>query len=238
MLTSNMNQTAEQRRLEQLINRGKSILEMAVVKQSQLGITLNIFDGDGPELFTQWKLSCRKLLKSISEEDYISFVDAERHRGMEPAPIVLKRLMSILKASLDDLNHQITDRKLTNVEHTKITGDTINYYGLINNGNMANHNKNSDIDLTSNVFNGLKGDFESLSSKFKSYGIDETDIQELRSIIDITPEPQSSSEYSEELKSWIKKMMVKSIDGSWQVAIGAAGSILGSGIQNYFGILS
>lgn len=112
------------------------------------------------------------------------------------------------------------------------------HYTIGNVGNMANHNDNSTINQTStNNVNIIKGDFNSLASNLRSHGIEEADIQELQTIIDITPLPQSQSEYSSELKSWMAKMIGKSIDGTWQVAVGAAGSLLATGIQQYFKIM-
>lgn len=112
-------------------------------------------------------------------------------------------------------------------------------YHIGNVGNMANHNDNSTINQTStNTVQIIKGDFNSLASNLRSYGIEEADIQELKTIIDVTPLPQSPSEYSPDLKSWMAKMIGKSIDGTWQVAVGAAGSLLAIGIQQYFGILN
>ncbi|AMX19478.1 hypothetical protein HWI77_07990 [Acinetobacter venetianus] len=112
------------------------------------------------------------------------------------------------------------------------------HYTIGNVGNMANHNENSTINQTStNNVNIVKGDFNSLASNLRSHGVEEADIQELQTIIDVTPLPQSPNEYSPNLKAWIAKMVTKSIDGTWQVAVGAAGSLLATGLQQYFGIL-
>lgn len=77
-----------------------------------------------------------------------------------------------------------------------------------------------------------------MAANLRSHGIEENDIQELQTIIDVGPLPQSSNEYSPYLRDWMKKMIGRSIDGSWQVAVGAAGSILATGLQNYFGIFN
>lgn len=122
-------------------------------------------------------------------------------------------------------------------EQEKKMTQNINY-NISNVGNMANHNDNSIINQTStNTLQIIKGDFNSLASNLRSHGIQETDIQELQTIIDVTPLPQSPSEYSSDLKGWMAKMIGKSIDGTWQVAVGAAGSLLATGLQQYFGIL-
>lgn len=228
-----MNQNL-QKRLEQLINQGVDILSRTITKQDALGIVRDFLKDDGPELFNQWKLSSKKVLKLISVEDYNAFIKAEKPVGYDCQPNILKRLLPILKASLDDLSLGIVD---TNSSTEKEMPNSISYH-IGNVGNMANHNENSTINQTStNNVNIIKGDFNSLASNFKSHGIEETDIQELQTIIDVTPLPKSPSEYSPDLKDWMSKMIFKSIDGTWQVAVGAAGSLLATGLQQYFGIL-
>lgn len=223
-----------QKRLEQLINQGGEILRLAAPKKDALGIIVDRLTGDGPEQFNQWKLSCKKVLKRISEEDYNSFISTEKPIGYDCHPNMLKRLIPILKASLDDLNFGIMD---SNSFTAKQVPHNINYH-ISNVGNMANHNENSTINQTStNTVNVIKGDFNSLASNLRSHGVEETNIQELQTIIDVTPLPQSPSEYSSDLKCWMVKMIGKSIDGTWQIAVGAAGNLLATGLQQYFGIL-
>lgn len=224
-----------QRRLEQLINQGNDLLSKTITKQDALGIVRDFLDGDGPELFIQWKLSSRKLLKSISIEDYDSFLKAEKPIGYDNLPNILKRLIPILKASLDDLSLGVID---TNSFTVTQSPNNV-YYNIDNLGSMANHNENSNINqISTNTLTIIKGDFNSLAANLRSHGIEENDIQELQTIIDVGPLPQSSNEYSTYLRDWMKKMIGRSIDGSWQVAVGAAGSILATGLQNYFGIFN
>lgn len=111
-------------------------------------------------------------------------------------------------------------------------------YNISNVSNMANHNESSTInqELTSTA-NVITGDFNSLASNLRTYGVDDFDIRELQTILDATPVPQSEKEYQTDLKEWMKKMFGKSLDGSWQIGAGAAGTILASGIQNYFGLI-
>lgn len=149
-------------------------------------------------------------------------------------------LSTIRKAILDwsiNLEKQgiIGEDYIFTAEEKQMTQNV--HYTIGNVGNMANHNENSTINQTStNNVNIVKGDFNSLASNLRSHGVEETDIQELQTIIDVTPLPQSPNEYSPNLKAWIAKMVTKSIDGTWQVAVGAAGSLLATGLQQYFGI--
>ncbi|HFF8041993.1 TPA: hypothetical protein ACGE6F_003523, partial [Acinetobacter baumannii] len=67
-----------QTRLEQLINQGEDILSRTITKQDALGIVRDFLSDEGPERFNQWILSSKKVLKLISEEDYNSFLKAEK----------------------------------------------------------------------------------------------------------------------------------------------------------------
>lgn len=224
-----------QKRLEHLINQGENILAQTIIKQDALGIVRDYLSDDGPELFSQWKLSSKKVLKLISEEDYNYFLKAEKPIGFDSQPNILKRLIPILRASLDDLSIGIID---SNTSKEKQILNPSYVYNIGNVGSMANHNENSTINqISTNTVNVIKGDFNSLAFHLRSHGIEEADIQELQTIIDVTPLPQLPSEYSPDLKSWMTKMIGKSIDGTWQIAVGAAGSLLATGIQHYFGIL-
>lgn len=223
-----MNQDLLKTRLEQLIDQAQNILKKTTIK-SEFDTVRSYFTEDGQSLFDAWKNSSKKLLKSISDQDYNSFIALEKPRLMDEQPKMLKRLIPILKSSLDDLNEGVlgtkTEKSIATQQH---------YYF----GNTANNNQNSTINQTStNTVNIIKGDFHSLASNLRSHGVEDVDIEELQTIINVTPLPQSPSEYSSDLKGWIAKMVTKSVDGTWQVAVGAAGSLLATGLQQYFGIL-
>ncbi|MFX2185192.1 hypothetical protein V6347_18520 [Acinetobacter baumannii] len=70
-----------QTRLEQLINQGEDILSRTITKQDALGIVRDFLSDEGPERFNQWILSSKKVLKLISEEDYNSFLKAEKRQS-------------------------------------------------------------------------------------------------------------------------------------------------------------
>ncbi|WP_133243164.1 hypothetical protein [Acinetobacter sp. AM] len=172
--------------------------------------------------------------KKISDE-YDLLLDIH-HSDIENALYSVRS--KILSFSEELERNNILGEEWEFTEQEKQMTQNVNYH-ISNVGSMANHNENSTINQTStNTVNVIKGDFNSLASNLRSHGIEEADIQELQTIINVTPLPQSTSEYSPELKSWMIKMIGKSIDGTWQIAVGAAGSLLATGIQHYFGILS
>ncbi len=88
-------------------------------------------------------------------------------------------------------------------------------YNIGNVGNMANHNDNSTINQTStNTVQVINGDFNSLASKLKAYGVKEADIQDLKNVIDVTQTPTSSDELGEGVTNWLGKMSLKALKGS------------------------
>ena len=229
-----MNQKV-QKRLEQLIAQGEDLLNTVIERPSELMGTIQVFSGNGSDVFTQWKHSSRKVLKGLSEDDYNSFVDGEKYRTLESQPEALRRLVSILKASLDDLNYEILDTNLIASQNEKTVGDTIHYHNLNNYGNMANHSTKSTVNQTSNLTIN-KGDFGSLASKLKGYGVQDEHIEDLRKVIDVTPPPESPDEYSEGVNSWIGKISVKAMTESWEVVKGVGIGIFPELIKMYYGI--
>ncbi|OTG73951.1 hypothetical protein B9T23_13150 [Acinetobacter terrae] len=144
----------------------------------------------------------------------------------------------VLELAIDLEKQGILGEEWEFTEQEKLMTQNFNY-NIGNVGNMANHNENSAINqISTNIVNVIKGDFNYLASSLRSHGVEESDIKALQTIIDVTPIPQTPSEYSSDLKNWIKNMIGKSIEGTWQVTVGAAGSILATGIQNYFGFIS
>ena len=229
-----MNQKV-QKRLEQLIEQGGVLLSTVIQKPSEILGSIEVFADNGSDLFTQWKHSSRKVLKGLSEDDYHSFVEGEKYRTLESSPEALKRLVSILKASLDDLNYEILDTNLIESKNKKNLGDTIHYHNLNNYGNMANHNNESTVTQTS-YLTVNKGDFGSLASRLKGYGVEDEYIQNLKNVIDVTPNPQSPTEYSDGVNSWIGKVTVKALTESWDVVKGVGIGIFPELIKVYYGI--
>lgn len=113
-----MNQKVK-KRLEQLIEQGVNLLNTVIQKPSEMLGSIEVFADNGSDLFTQWKHSSRKVLKGLSEDDYHSFVEGEKYKNFDSKPDALRRLVAILKASLDDLNYEILDTNLITPKNEK-----------------------------------------------------------------------------------------------------------------------
>lgn len=224
-----------QSRLAQLIKTGEDLLTTVILKPSQILGTIEVFSGNGSDIFTQWKHSSKKILKGLSEDDYNSFIEAEKYKTLESQPEVLRRLVSILRASLDDLNYEVLDTNLIASKDEIKAGNTIHYHNFNNYGNMASHNTESTINQNSNL-TIHKGNFDFLASQLKGYGVQDEHIKDLRNIIDVEPSPESPTEYSEQVNSWIGKISVKALTESWDVVKGVGIGIFPDLIKMYYGI--
>lgn len=111
----------------------------------------------------------------------------------------------------------------------------VNYH-IGNVGNMANHNENSTINQTStNTVQVVKGNFDSLATKLKDYGVEESDIQDLKKIIDVTPQPLSSEQFGDGVTTWLGRMSLKALKGSLTVGKDIAMAVLVEAISSYYG---
>ena len=116
-----------------------------------------------------------------------------------------------------------------NKEITKIMKTTI-----INSGDGAIINNGNDNVINADV-NVKKGNKESLRYELQKAGVSQKDVDELLVAVDAET-PTKEGSFGNAVKSWMKKMLGKAVDGSWQVSIGAAGSILAEALQRYYGL--
>ena len=106
--------------------------------------------------------------------------------------------------------------------HTTIIGD----------GNVFNTGSNNNISSSITI---NKGNKEELKEQLLQSKIPAKDIDELLKIIDLE-KPESETVFGGQVTAWIGKMINKSLDGTWQIGIGAAGGVLATALQQYYGI--
>ena len=112
-------------------------------------------------------------------------------------------------------------------------------------------NKNSLGDLSNNTFGNnatiivgdnnhvkssiTEGNFDSLKELFVKNGISESDITELKSIMEQEVPDTEKKLFGIKTNGWISKMVLKCLDGSWAIGIGASGKLLADGIKAFYG---
>lgn len=124
---------------------------------------------------------------------------------------------------------EIKQLRLYNENITKIMHTTINNNG---DGNVVNTGNNASLHMVINI---NKGDKEALKIELLNHGIQTDDVEELLKIVDLQ-KPNSKDQFGSQVSSWIGKMITKAIDGSWQIGIGAAGNVIATALQQYYGI--
>lgn len=125
---------------------------------------------------------------------------------------------------IDIMDSIIHDKKeeINSMGTTNIT----NYGGVVNTGNKAEVSATISININNK---------ENLTRHLKESNLEQEDIQELLTVIDNDNYNTETNELGDKTSVWMKKMLSKAIDGSWQVSIAAAGNILSQAIFTYYG---
>lgn len=103
-----------------------------------------------------------------------------------------------------------------------------NFQGILGDISQSNITQELNISIANNK--------EKLFKTLKSNGLSEEDISALDEALNSDPTPKDASQLGENIKNWIKAMMSKSIDGSWNISLAAAGNLLSSAIATYYGL--
>lgn len=99
-------------------------------------------------------------------------------------------------------------------------------YGVVSSGN-----ENSISNKVS-----IKEKKEYLSRELKNAKVEQKDVDEILEIIS-TEEPDiNEGKFGKKTNEWIQKMIGKSLDGSWQVSVGAAAGILTELLKGFWGM--
>ncbi|MDP3541138.1 MAG: hypothetical protein Q8T11_01570 [Elusimicrobiota bacterium] len=77
------------------------------------------------------------------------------------------------------------------------------------------------------------GDFESLAKALGEKGVDREDLVELKKVIQEKP---TENGFGPKVSAWMGKMIQKAANGSWEVGVAAAGTLLSQALAKYYGI--
>lgn len=126
----------------------------------------------------------------------------------------------------------------TKIEDFKKSNDKVNK--IMNNTIITKGDKNVvTVGDENEIFFSIiikKGDKDSLRKRMSEYKIVESDIDELLKIIDTDKPDIEKKKFGKKVNEWISKMLSKSLNGAWNVGLGAAGNILSSIIMSYYGM--
>lgn len=149
-------------------------------------------------------------------------------------------VLSSVRNSLLDFMLKIDDEfgNITEIEELKTKSkeiSTIMSQTIINtsgDGNVVNTGDKAKIEATINI---TKGNKDELVKHLKDIGISEEDTSELIQVIDSEEPDKEKKTFGKRVNEWTTKMLSKALDGSWNVGIGAAGSLLAEAIGKYYG---
>jgi len=201
--------------LESLISKVESSTLSAAVRAE-----LSSIIEDNMQSMGNPYLQIISVYKSISKSSIIEIITNVRNKLLD--------FMLKLDGEYGDLT-EIKDLKMKKEEISSIVNNTI----INGDGNILNTGKNSKITNSSNINKSNKDD---LINHLKNIGLDEEDTKEIAEIIDIETPDYQNGRFGINVNTWIAKMINKTINGSWNVGIGAAGTLLAEAIKKYYGM--
>jgi hypothetical protein len=84
----------------------------------------------------------------------------------------------------------------------------------------------------------LKNDAAALAAELRKHGVSDDDIQTLNAALVEDPMPTTAGQYGPAVRGWMSRMLGKAVDGSWDVGVAVAGTLLASGVARYYGLPS
>lgn len=155
---------------------------------------------------------------------------------------VLQILIQVRSRLLDfvlELNDQFPSE--LDDEQVKERIGSVDTKNLFNNAMFGNNTTilvgSSNTQSVSNV--NLKGDFNALEKTLEKNGVSNLDITALKNAIDqdLSVINQDSREYGPAVKSWLKTMLSKAVETSWNIELNVASSLLATALNNFYGWL-
>lgn len=114
-----------------------------------------------------------------------------------------------------------------------INNNINNFNGNVNNAGAIGAGNSGDVNQQNKI---NVGDFNSLENKLKEYGVIDSDITDLKTIIENSPKPVSSHNLGEKIGQWVGNMIGKAYSGSLKIAASAAPVLLTNALCHYYGI--
>jgi hypothetical protein len=154
---------------------------------------------------------------------------------------VIDGILASVRDSLLDFMLKIDSEfgNITEIEELKTKKEaiaTIMNQTIINNngdGNVLNTGERANISANINI---TKGNKDELSKRLRKGGVREEDIIELVQFIDEEEPNLVNNTFGEKVNLWTKKMIGKALDGTWNIGIGAAGSLIAEAVKAYYGM--
>lgn len=219
--------------LEEAINAmnfTQSISTLETLKgENKSGILEQVFPAELIGLIQQ---NWRKM-----KNPYLQLVNCKKSISIN----VVTEILSFVRNNLLDFMLKIDSEfgNITEIEELKTKQEqitTIMTQTIINtsgDGNVVNTGNKTKITATITI---NKGDIKQLVSHLQEIGLSEVESSELAEIIDKEEPNYTNKIFGEKVNGWIQKMLGKALNGTWEIGVDAAGSLLAEAIKMYYGI--
>jgi hypothetical protein len=168
---------------------------------------------------------------------YLQLVNCKKVLSINAVDEVLSNVRNSLLDFMLKIDHEFGN--LTEIEELKTKQkeiSTIMNQTIINNtgdGNIVNTGENAEIKATISI---NKGDLTELMKQLKNIGIEKSDAEQLIEIINLEEPNLKNKTFGLKVNEWIQKMLGKTLDGTWNIGIGAAGNLLTDALKMYYGM--
>lgn len=159
---------------------------------------------------------CYQASGRISSAAMVNILSSVRNRVLDLALALWKKVPDLGEIPATPANTAM----VTQVFNTTVNGGMVNVVGPGRDANLS--------------FTVNQGDFSSLKRVLIENGISEKDVDDLKAALDAEPIAENGR-FGRSVSAWVSGMMAKAADGSWQVALGAAGNLLATALGKYYG---
>ena len=146
---------------------------------------------------------------------------------------VRSRLLDFVLELSEKVGEEMTDEDIKRVGRSPDTASMFNNAIFGDNVTIL-VGDNSHQTVTNRI---ARGDFDALKSLLQERNVAVADIDELRSAIeaDADGEDVKAKRLGPRVKGWVKSMLSKAVDTSWQIEIGIASNLLTDALKAYYG---
>jgi hypothetical protein len=157
------------------------------------------------------------------------------YKLMEILPVVRTRLMSFTMEVAEQFGVKI---EISSFNKQKDTNNQTIYH-IMNKTEITNTGDGNVVNTGDNAIQSAnikinKGDWNALRKTLLHHGIDESEVNDLRAIVD--NEKPDGDKVGPKALDWILKVSGKAIQGVGKIATGVSSALLASLIKGYFGI--
>ncbi len=165
--------------------------------------------------------NCRQALAEFSPVHFGELVNTVRNRILDFSLALWKQ--EPLAGEIKGAPAQgFGPSEVTQIFTTTVYGGTANLVGSAHDSSVLSH-----------VF---INDFASLEKVLRENGIKHEDVTALRTAIESDQPPASPQRFGQRVSSWVATMTEKAANGTWQIGLAAAGSLLEKAIAKYYGL--